>query len=212
VKVVNLEKLLPSDIPPGERVLWFGRPETKSLWRRAYRADWVLAWFALLAAWNGFSALHDSGSDAALVAGLGTLGLGAGALGILGLLAWLSARTTLYVITERRLVIKSGIALQIFINLPFSKIVAANVRVFGDETGDVSISLAQGQHVAYIALWPSARPWKFVDPEPTLRSVPQAREVAETLGSALKAVAEQQAQGVDGPQAEDSGAELPATA
>jgi len=113
-------------------------------------------------------------------------------------------------ITDRRLIIKSGIALQIFINLPFSKIVAANVRVFGDETGDVSIALAQGQHVAYIALWPSTRPWRFVNPEPTLRSVPRARDVAETLGQALKAAAEQ-AQPENGA-GEPDGAELPATA
>lgn len=210
MKLVNLEKLLPSDIPPGERVLWFGRPETKSLWRRAYRADWVIAWFALAIAWASLSALSE-GTNAALVAGLGTLALGVLALAILGLLAWLSARTTLYVITDRRLIIKSGIALQIFINLPFAKIVAANVRVFGDETGDVSITLAEGQHVAYIALWPSTRPWRFVKPEPTLRSVPEAREVAETLGQALKAAVEQAQQDDAAPASED-GAELPATA
>jgi hypothetical protein len=212
VKLVNLEKLLPSDIPPGERVLWFGRPETKSLWRRAYRADWVIVWFALATAWNSGSALLDKGGDAALVAALVTLGLGAVALAILGLLAWLGARTTLYVITERRLVIKSGIALQIFINLPFSRIVAENVRVFADQTGDVSITLARGQHVSYIALWPSARPWRFVDPEPTLRCVPQAREVAETLGHALKALAEQARPDGDAAPADVTGPELPATA
>ncbi|MCW2273068.1 PH domain-containing protein [Rhodoblastus acidophilus] len=212
MKLVNLEKLLPSDIPPGERVLWFGRPETKSLWRRAYRADWVVIWFALATAWTTFSALGE-GTYAAVAAALGTLGLGAAALAILGLLAWLAARTTLYVITERRLVIKSGIALQIFINLPFSQITAANVRAFGDDTGDVTITLAPGQHVSYIALWPSARPWRFVDPEPTLRSVPQAREVAETLGTALQAFVQEQAQSEgEAAQADLAGPELPATA
>jgi hypothetical protein len=213
VKLVNLEKLLPSDIPAGERVLWFGRPETKSLWRRAYRADWVIAWFALATAWTTISALlSDQGTSTVVAAALGTLGLGAAALAILGLLAWLSARTTLYVITERRLIIKSGIALQIFINLPFSKIVAANLRAFGDDSGDVSITLAPDQHVAYIALWPSTRPWRFVNPEPTLRSVPQAREVAETLSQALKAAIEQAQPQDDAAETGADGAELPATA
>jgi len=27
MKVINFEKLLPADIPPGERILWHGRPE-----------------------------------------------------------------------------------------------------------------------------------------------------------------------------------------
>jgi hypothetical protein len=212
LKLVNLEKLLPSDIPAGERVLWFGRPETKSLWRRAYRADWVMAWFALATAWTSVSAYSESGGSAALIAALITLGLGAATLAILGMLAWLGARTTLYVVTERRLVIKSGIALQIFINLPFTKIVAANVRAFGDETGDVSITLAQGQNVSYIALWPSARPWRFINPEPTLRCVPQAREVAATLAEALTTFADQAQPEGDAAQAEAAGTELPATA
>jgi len=204
VKAVNLEKLLPSDIPAGERVLWFGRPEPKSLWRRAYRADWVMIWFAVLAAWNFVSTLADGGGSAAFVAALHPLGIGAAALALLGLLAWLAARSSLYVITERRLVIKSGIALPIFINLPFKKIVAANVRIYADGTGDVSASLAKGQHVSYFALWPSARPLKFAEPEPTLRCVPQGRAVAETLGRALAAAAGQEptpakrgAEGVD---------------
>jgi hypothetical protein len=192
VKTVNLEKLLPSDIPPGERVLWFGKPDPKSLWRRAYRADWVIAWFAAVAAWSFYSAQAAGGVQAGLFAALGALGLCVATLAILGALAWLGARSSLYVVTERRLVIKSGIAVPIFINLPFSRITAANVRVFGDATGDVSVTIADGQHVSYIALWPSARPLHFTKPEPTLRCVPQARTVAETLGRALAAAAGQE--------------------
>jgi hypothetical protein len=187
MKAVNLEKLLPSDVPPGERVLWFGRPEPKSLWRRAYRADWVIIWFAVLTAWSFISVLADNGASAAVVAALRSLGFGAACLALLGFLAWLGARNSLYVITERRLVIKAGVALPIFINLPFKHIAAANVRIFGDGTGDISVALVKGQHIPYIALWPSARPLRFADPEPTLRCVPQAREVADTLGRALAA-------------------------
>ena len=68
MKAVNLEKLLPSDVPPGERVLWFGRPEPKSLWRRAYRADWVIIWFAVLTAWSFISVMADEGASAAALA------------------------------------------------------------------------------------------------------------------------------------------------
>jgi hypothetical protein len=191
MKTVNLEKLLPSDIPPGERVLWFGRPDPRSLWRRAYRADWVMAWFAALTAWSFISAMSDEGVYAAVVAALRSLGFGAACLALLGVLAWLGARNSLYVVTERRLVIKSGIALPIFINLPFKHIVAANVRVYPDGTGDLSASLAEGQRIPYFALWPSARPMKFAEPEPTLRCVPQARAIAETFGRALAAAAGQ---------------------
>ncbi|WP_294533332.1 photosynthetic complex putative assembly protein PuhB [uncultured Rhodoblastus sp.] len=192
MKTVNLAKLLPTDIPPGERVLWFGRPDPTSLWRKAYRADWVMIWFAALTAWSFLSALADEGAASAALAALRSLAFGGTSLALLGFLAWLGARNSLYVVTERRLVIKSGVALPIFINLPFQHIVAADVRLNADGTGDVSARLAKDQHVPYIALWPSARPFRFADPEPTLRCVPQAKAVAETLGRALSAAAGQE--------------------
>jgi tetrahydromethanopterin S-methyltransferase subunit D len=212
MKTVNLEKLLPADIPPGERVLWFGRPEVKSLWRRAYGGDWVMIWFAVLTAWSFVSNLADQGVPAAAIATLGSLGLGAASLAILGCLAWLGARNTLYVVTERRLVIKSGVAVPIFINLPYKLIVAAKVRVYADETGDISASLVKGEHVPYIALWPSVRPLKFVAPEPTLRCVPKAREVADIVGRALAAAAGQAPAKRDASGVETGEMKLPALA
>jgi hypothetical protein len=214
VKVLNLEKLLPSDIPPGEHILWCGRPDPKSLWRRAYRADWVVIWLVIATAWTLLSTYADEGGQQALLAAAGTVAFGAVGLAILGLLAWLGARASLYVITERRLVIKSGVALPIFVNLPFARIVSANVRVFGDDTGDVSVALAEGQHASYIALWPSARPFRFVDTEPTLRCVPEARSVAEILGRALGAASGQTPEPPkpDAESVEASKMELPAIA
>nr|WP_281414032.1 photosynthetic complex putative assembly protein PuhB [Rhodoblastus sphagnicola] len=202
---------MPSDIPPGEHILWCGRPDPKSLWRRAYRADWVIIWIAVATAWSFFSTFADEGAQKALLAAGVTLALGAAGLAIFGLLAWLSARASLYVITERRLVIKSGVALPIFVNLPFARIVSADVRVFGDKTGDVSVVLAEGQHASYIALWPSARPFRFVDTEPTLRCVPQARAVAETLGRALGAAAGRTPEQTHADSVEASKMELPAS-
>jgi hypothetical protein len=92
MKAINLEKMLPADIPPGEKILWFGRPEPVSFWRRAYRADWVAGYFMLLAAWNCASSAIDSGAVAATIVTFKTLGLGAAALALLALLAWLGAR------------------------------------------------------------------------------------------------------------------------
>ena len=189
MKVVNLEKLLPAGIPPGERILWYGQPEAVSLWRRAYRADWVAAWFGAMTVWNFVSTASDAGALAGFVSAIRTLGSGAVALGILALLAYASARTTLYVITQRRIVIKTGIALTIFFNVPFSQIAAANVRVYGDGAGDVPVALTHDQRIPYIGLWPSARPFRFSKPEPTLRSIANARQIAETLGRALKEAA-----------------------
>jgi hypothetical protein len=184
-KVLNLEKMLPADLPAGEEVVWFGRPDPTSLWRRAYRADLVATYFAALAIWGFFTSAPGVAPLDALLKGLLTLAGGVGALAILGLLAYLSARTTLYVVTNRRIVLKVGIALQIFHNVPFTKIESAALRAFGDGTGDIAVKLVPDQHIAYFTLWPSARPFHLRNPQPSLRCIAAARETASLLSRAM---------------------------
>jgi hypothetical protein len=189
MKLVDLDKLLPADIPEGERVLWYGRPDWVSLARNAYRGDLVAAYFGALAVWN---AVVDSeaGSMAAAIAVGKTLALGAVCLGLLGLLAWLSARTTLYVVTSRRVVMKVGIALQIFFNIPYSQIASAALRRFNDGTGEIPLALAPGRRIALLHLWPHSRPLHVANPQPALRSIADGSEVAETLRQAMIAEAQ----------------------
>lgn len=189
MKAVNLEKLLPEDIPQGERILWHGRPRWMNLFRRAYRADFVAAYFALLTAWNVFDAAVENGAAAAALAGLRTIAIATAALALLALLAWASARTALFVITSRRVVLKIGVALQVFYNLPFSQIKAATLRVESDGGGDVTLALSPSQRIGYLHLWPFARPFRFAQPEPALRGLSDARQVGEILGRALVAAA-----------------------
>ena len=61
MKAVNLEKLLPADIPAGERDALVRQARWISLARRAYRADFVSVYFAALTIWNLYSAAGDSG-------------------------------------------------------------------------------------------------------------------------------------------------------
>jgi hypothetical protein len=190
VKTVNLEKLLPEDIPPGERILWHGRPNWFALFRGAYRADLVAGYFIVLAAWNALDASSD-GAGASLVAAGRALGIGLAALALLALLAWASARTALFVITSRRVVMKIGVALQVFYNLPFSRIHNAALRVDSDGTGEVTLQLGDGKRIGYLHLWPFARPFHFANPEPALRGLAQAQQVGEILGRALVAAAKE---------------------
>jgi hypothetical protein len=199
MKAVNLELLLPADIPAGERILWHGRPQWFSLGRRAFRADFVAGYFALTALANFALAASDSLQDAMLAAAK-TLGAGALALGLLMGLAWLASRTTLYVVTSRRVTMKIGIALPVFFNLPFSAIAAASLRRYADGTGEIALELAPGVHIAYLHLWPHAKPFRLARPQPMLRCVPDAWRVAETLSRALIAAANQ-AQPAPAPEA-----------
>ena len=83
-------------------------------------------------------------------------------------------------VTSRRIVMKLGIALPVFFNLPFSKIASASLRVYADGSGDIPVALGEGQRIAYLHLWPHARPFRIAHPEPAMRSVPDAQAVAET--------------------------------
>ena len=154
MKAVSLEKLLPADVPPGERILWHGRPRWMSLARRAYRADFVAAYFVALTVWSVWATADAGWSVGAAAPALKTLGHGRGGARHHRGLSYLSARTTLYVVTSRRLVLKVGIALPIFINIPFKDIGSAAARVHGDGTGDIPVALRKGRRIGYWMLWP----------------------------------------------------------
>nr|WP_269082988.1 photosynthetic complex putative assembly protein PuhB [Methylobacterium sp. WSM2598] len=171
---------LPAPLPPGERLLWQGRPALLGLARRAFHADLVAAYFGLLAGWQALA----SGSPASA---LPVLGAGAAALAILGGLALAARATTTYSLTDRRLILRIGIALPMTVNLPLREIEAAALRRFADGTGDLPLRLKAGTRLAYLHLWPHVRPWRLAAPEPMLRALPGADEVAARLGAALAA-------------------------
>ena len=206
---------LPAPLPPGETILWQGSPNWEVLARRALRVRMVGMYFVILIAW-GISGNMSAGTpaiDTALSA-LRLSVLAVVALALLVLFAWLVARTTIYTITTRRVVMRFGIALPITIQIAFSMIDAAGLHVWSGDAGDIALALRPGQRIAYLVLWPHARPWKLTKAEPTLRSVPDAAAVAQILGRALAASASQPAKPVSVPAdvVTDSGAQIPAAA
>lgn len=179
---------LPARLPKGETILWQGAPDWRVLARRAMRVRVFGVYFVLLIAWGisgGVSAAAPA-SEIALSA-LRLAGLGVVAVALLTLLAWLSARTTMYTITSRRVVMRIGIALPITIQMAYPMIDAAGVHLWSDGAGDIALTLRSRQRIAYLLLWPHARPWKFAKAQPTLRSIPDAAAVAQILGRALAA-------------------------
>lgn len=176
---------LPGPLPVGERILWQGRPSASGITRRVFHAPLVGLWFAGLALWAGVPALMEGSLlDAAILVGP-TVALGFGAIAILSILGWFAARTTTYTITNKRLVLRVGIALPVTLNLPFAMIEGASLRAFADGSGDLPIQLREGNRVAYLHIWPHARPWHVTRPEPMLRSIPEAGTVAAILAGAL---------------------------
>ena len=181
---------LPGPLPAGERILWRGAPTLHGVLLRAFHARLIMLWFAGAATVLAIGAAASGGPARALAVAGPTLLIGLGALGLLTFLAWLVQRTTVYTLTDRRVVMYVGIALPITLNLPLTRIESADLRLFADGSGDLPLRLPPGERVAYLHLWPHARPWRVSRPEPMLRSVPEARSVAALLAPALAAHAD----------------------
>jgi hypothetical protein len=177
---------LPENLPAGEHILWQGAPRWWDLAQRVFHIRAAAAYLLLLVLVRSWMRLQDGGPHAALLSLLSLLPLVLAGLGLLALLAWLSGRTTLYTLTNRRVVFRIGIALPMAINIPFSAIAAAGVRQGGDGTGDILLTLTEGNRIAYSNLWPHVRPWRFKAPEPLLRTIGDARSVADLLAAALR--------------------------
>lgn len=178
---------LPERLPDGERMLWQGCPDWQGVARRVYRLDWLAAYFAALVAWSAIEAAGDGGLVAVVPAIVVPLTLSLGALGMLAVLANLTARSAVYTITNRRVVMRIGIVLSVTFNIPFRRIAAVDLKTHSDGSGDLALALGRGEHIGYLHLWPHARPWRLAHPEPALRSIPNAAAVAEILSRAVLA-------------------------
>jgi hypothetical protein len=183
---VRVDDLL-ARLPKGETVLWQGRPDRAALARRVFRIRAVAVYFCLLAVWRFAASLHDGASLAdAAGHGLWILPLAAVCIGILSAMASGYAKTTRYVLSDKRLVMRTGIAMPITVNLPLAHVVGASVARHSDGTADIPIEIDPGQRIAWLVLWPSSRPWRFTRPVPMLRGIRDADPLVGALAGALE--------------------------
>ncbi len=173
---------LPGVPPRGERILWQGSPDRRALARTAFHTPAVAGYFAVLTAIALATALpHAAAGPGAFFGVAGTLGTGIVAIVLLNLLAWASARSTIYTITEARVVMRFGIALPKCVNLPLALIGAADLRRHAGGTGDLPLAIVGPQPLGYASYWPHARPGRYAAPQPMLRAVPDVDQVAALL-------------------------------
>jgi hypothetical protein len=178
---------LPEQLPEGERILWQGRPDWMALSQSAFHIRAVAIYFALLAAWFAGSELSAGGT--AYEAARAATGVVPGAVVAISLLAGiaaLSARAALYTITTQRVVMRFGMALPMILNIPYKQIASADLKLHRDGTGDIPLMVTGGKRQSMVVLWPHVRPWRATEPQPMLRCIPDARNVADVLASALR--------------------------
>jgi hypothetical protein len=187
---------LPGHLPAGEEILWQGAPDWGMLARTAFSTRIVAAYFTLLAGWALASAWlrHGSYLGFEMTAALGMIGVA-----LLHVLALLAAKTTVYTLTNRRIVLRFGIAVPKCVNLPLRMIGAVDLATHADGTGDVPLVIAGPARLGIVALWPHARPWKIVTPQPMLRAIPDAQNVAALVARACWAVNPQGSLGTPAP-------------
>jgi len=179
---------LPELLPADERLLWQGSPDWRALAVHAFHLRKLVLYFAALIAVR--LALQWADGETVLTAlrsSMLPLCVAAIGIGLVALLAWLTASTAVYSITNKRVVMRVGIVLTMTYNLPFKRIAAAGMREYGNGCGDLPLTLAGPDRIALLHLWPHARPWRLARPEPMLRCIPNVAAIARLLSEAWSA-------------------------
>lgn len=171
---------LPGELPGDEHVLWQSSPDWKYLAAAALHIRLSAFYFGAIVVW----AVSRGDANTAIAVSV----LGATVLGLFTLFAWGVGRTTVYTITNKRIVLRIGVALNKCINLPLSEIEAANLKMLGDGHGNIVLRLKGMPRIGYFMLWPHARSLRFVRPQPMLRAIPDAQNVAQMLFKATQQV------------------------
>ncbi len=205
---------VPHPLPEGERLLWQGAPTMKAVATHVFHWRLVVAYFAAMLALWAVTTEHQPGSEVYVASAVVRVSLAAFVmLAVLGL-SRAVATTSWYAITSQRVVMRVGMAFPMSINIPFKLLESAGVGTFKDGTGQVTMSLAKGNRIAYIAMWPHCRVFRFTQPEPVLRGLEEPQRVAEINAKAVADAADESTRVERTPSSErvSAGVGMPATA
>jgi hypothetical protein len=173
----------PESLPTSEKVLWQGSPCAWLIARRIFFLPYLFFYFLM------FSCLALTVNSDVLtlkdlfVKFLSYMSLGMVAIFILLAISFLISSTTMYSITDKRVVMRIGIVLNLSLNIPFSKIETAELKAYPDKSGDISLNLVPDNKIAYLHLWPHCRPWFFSSPRPRLSCLKNVEVIASCLTS-----------------------------
>lgn len=177
-------------LPAGEELLWSGRPGVRATAMHVLHLRALLGYWALVGV--GFLVWGALGGPSAgsILADLGWLLVVAllGSAVVVGF-GWLVHRTSLYAITSRRVVMRTGVTLPGVLNLPVDQIASVDLREWSDGSGDLILTPTGTERVGWLFLWPHVKPWQWRDPIPAFRAVPDAERVGRILARAVSEAA-----------------------
>lgn len=178
-----------SRLPPGEQVLWTGAPDQRSLARYFLRERWLLAFVAFSFAIGATESLQHTEGTGPRLLGVATLSAIMATLAIVSVrvLAWQIARSSQYVITNRRVYFNIGIVMRADANIPYTSVEDVDLRRRSDGSADLMLSLTEQQEIPWLLLFPHMVWRGGTRGRPTFRSLRNPEQAAEVLVSALRA-------------------------
>jgi len=178
---------LPEPLPANERLLWQGAPKWQQVAIDVFHVRTLAWYFAGMMLLQATYLLGEPERNLFKPLLLSFV-LSSMALAILSLMAWLTASTAMYTLTNKRVVMRIGVVLTLTFNLPLRMLAGASLKTNADGSGDIALKLAGNDHIAWLNLWPHARPWVLRHPEPSLRCIANVSEVGERIVQAWQAV------------------------
>lgn len=177
---------LPGRLPAGEVILWQGRPDAALVARHVLKNRWIAMYFLAMAVWLAASGFYDGHATGGIVFSVAVIvALGAVMMGMIELFAWGVEKTTLYTITNERLVMRFGVALSLALNIPYRQFNAADMQLSGEKDGTIAVDLLPGARISWLVQWPHVRGWRFANPQPSLICLADARKAGSVLVEAI---------------------------
>lgn len=179
-----------SRLPAGERVLWSGAPDQRSIARYLLRERWVLAFVAVSMAIGVGDVMQHGGSDTVpRLIGVTTLSAILAAIAIVSIrfFSWRIAKTSKYVITDKRVFFNIGIVLRADANIPYSSVDGVDLLRRADGSADLMVTLTGTQEIPWLLLFPHMTWRGSKRGRPTFRAIRNPQLAADAVVGALRA-------------------------
>jgi len=99
------------------------------------------------------------------------------------ILAFIQTKSTHYLITNKRIIIKTGSALVFYLNAPFKRIISIDRQRLRFGRGNISFQTISKKRIPFLSSWPSVRPWYFANPQPCFRCIEDVEYVESIIAS-----------------------------
>ena len=180
-KINRLPDEVGKSIPSGEKIFWNGKPNWKSFGYHAFGVKYFSIYFFVCALYavSQIDAIFSFGAFFTKFIPYLISGILAGT--ILLLLSYFSARHTCYVITEKRIVIRTGVALVFLLNMPFKNILSIDMKTLAQGRGNVIFKVQSKKRIPYLSCWPSVKSGSFFEPIPAFRSIRDIEKIGQII-------------------------------